>query len=672
MSDGPEEAGLKSTAPAEATTAPMGKPGAAETVASPAEEATTPDGKAAARRIVQYTRAAARYGRLRARVERNIAVLAGVRLGAFLVGAAGAFIAWQDRAPAWWAVAGLGLVAFTVAVVLHRRPFARAPRLEMLTRLCEEGAARLRGDWAALPDDGAAHLDPERPELGELQVFGRGSLYQLVNRAALPGGRARLAALLRDAVDAAALPDRQAAARELVPLAGLRRRVEAEGRLVARIDDAAMAQFLSWAEAPAETARLRPWVIAGAVLVPITLTQLVLTIAFKQPTFWQLTLGAQFAIYFATTRRLSAGYLPLLAERHRPFVALRRMFEAVERRRFVAPPLAAMRARFDAAGERPSKAMSRLEGVVESLAVRHGALLYGLVSTLLLWELWWCYRLEGWRAAHGRRVREDLAALADFEALASMAALAHDHPRFCWPEVRLGTEPAGEAPVVAARQLAYPLFRPEKRVANDFTLDRGGQLVLITGSNMSGKSSFLRALGANAILAQAGAPVCAAALSLQACRLSTSIQVTDAPEQGLSRFYAEVRRIRRILEQLDAAEADATLLPRLYLVDEMLSGTNSRERNQASRAIVGHLLSAGRSFGLVTTHDLELVRITDDRSRVPLYHFSDRFDGKALHFDYTLRAGHATTTNALHVLRIAGIAVPDGPGETPLVADANS
>jgi DNA mismatch repair ATPase MutS len=328
----------------------------------------------------------------------------------------------------------------------------------------------------------------------------------------------------------------------------------------------------------------------------------------------------------------------------------------VERRRFVAAPLAAMGERFKAAGDRPSRGMVRLERVVESLAIRHGALMYAVVSSLLLWELWWCFRLEGWRAAFGKRVRGDLAALADFEALASMAALAHDHPHFSWPEVYAV---AGERPVIEGRGLAYPLFRPERRVANDFSLARGGQLVLITGSNMSGKSSFLRALGANAILAQAGAPVCAAALRLQACRLATSIQVTDAPDQGLSRFYAEVQRIRRILDALDAAEADPSRPPCLYLVDEMLSGTNSRERNQASRAIVAHLLGAGRSFGLVTTHDLELVEVSADRERVPLYHFSDRFDGAALHFDYTLRPGRATTTNALHVLRLAGIAVPE-------------
>ncbi|MCA9546384.1 MAG: DNA mismatch repair protein MutS, partial [Myxococcales bacterium] len=175
----------------------------------------------------------------------------------------------------------------------------------------------------------------------------------------------------------------------------------------------------------------------------------------------------------------------------------------------------------------------------------------------------------------------------------------------------------------------------------------------------SGKSSFLRALGANTVLAHAGAPVCADAWTQRACRLSTSIQVTDDPGQGLSRFYAEVRRIRGVLEAVEAAEGDRAARPRLFMVDEMLSGTNSRERHLASRHIVDRLLAAQRSFGLVTTHDLDLVRVADDDgAAIELYHFSDRFDGEALHFDYTLKPGRATTTNALHVLRMEGIEVP--------------
>jgi hypothetical protein len=605
-----------------------------------------------ARRADYYARAARRYGRLQVRVERLIARVAAIRFAAFVVAVLSGFVAWQDRAPAWLPVTALALIAFIAAVWIHRRPFALAPRLRALTELCREGEARLRGQWAALPDDGARYLDEARPELGELQVFGPGSLYQLLNRCALPGGRDRLAALLTDGLEPGEIPPRQAAAQTLAPLAGLRRRVEAEGRLAA-VDQAALSQFLAWAEADDHQKWLRPFVWISALLVPATIIQGVLTLAFEIPTLYQLTFLAQLLVFGLTTRRISAGYLPLLADRHRPFLALRRMFERLERRHFDDAALATMQRTFGGT-DRPSKRMGRLEGIVESLAVRHSALLYAVVSLVLMWEVFQGARLEAWRAAAGQRVRAELDALADFEALSSIAGFAADHPTYTWPEVT----PASDGPALTTRAIGYPLFDVTTRKHNDFTHDRSGQLVLITGSNMSGKSSFLRTLGANVILAQAGATVCADALRVHACHLSTSIQITDAPAQGLSRFYAEVKRIRRILTEVETAESSDDLRPRLYLIDEMLSGTNSRERHLASRTIVHRLIGAARSFGLVTTHDLELVAAADvDPAVMPLYHFSDHFDGEKLHFEYALQTGIATTTNALHVLRMEGIVV---------------
>ncbi len=609
---------------------------------------------AAARAQAGYERAARRYGRLHARVERFSSRLAGVRLAAFLVAAGAGFAAWHDREWLYAGVAAAALVTYVVAAWLHRAPFAYGPRLAAMAEICREGAARITGDWDALPDDGADALDPARPELKELLVFGRGSLYQLVNRCALPAGRARVAELLRDGVAPEALPGRQAAAQELAALPGLRRRIEAEGRLAA-VDAQALASFLTWAEAPATPGRLKPLVLLAALLVPATLVQLVLTLGWEIETLWQVTFLAQVGLYAWTTRRISADYLPLLADRHRPFLALRRMFERLERRTFHADALAPAQARFGGAAQKPSVRMGRLEGIVESLAVRHSALLYAVVSLGLCWELVQGWRLERWRAEAGRLVRADLETLADVEALSALGGFAADHPTYRWPTVHTD----GALPAIEAEAAGYPLFPAARRVANTFTLERGGQLVLITGSNMSGKSSFLRALGANVLLAQAGAPVCAEGWRHRACRLSTSIQITDDPGGGLSRFYAEVKRIRSVLAAVEGAEQDPSAWPRLFMVDEMLSGTNSRERHLASRFIVARLLAATRSFGLVTTHDLDLVRVADgEAERVPLYHFSDRFDGERLHFDYTLKPGRATTTNALHVLRMEGIDVP--------------
>jgi hypothetical protein len=605
------------------------------------------------RRQAAHARAARRYGRLRARTERASASIAVVRFISFVVGALGLGAAAYDGEWIWAVMGAVGWLVFIGAVWLHRTPFFMAPRLRMLETIHAESAARLEGMWDLLPDDGARYLKGD-PLRGELQLFGTGSIYQLVNRATLPAGQDRVAALIADPIlTPEELPARQEAARELAPLVRLRHRLEAEGRLV-HVDDETLERFLIWAEGNADRAWMKPWLGVSTALILAGWGQMIATFAFGLTTLWWQTFALNGLIFAITTKRLQANYLHLLGEQHRPFVALRRMFALIEAHPFKANLLADLQAQLGTAGKRPSERMAKLEAVVEALAVRQSELLYGVVNLALSWELWQSWRLEGWRSRNGDRLRADLAALADLEALASMGAAAHDHPDWAFATVHVDDE---RSPIVGT-QLGHPLFDPATRVRNDFTLSATGQLVLITGSNMSGKSSFLRTVGINAVLAQAGAPICGTALDLRACRVATSIQVTDDPGQGFSRFYAEVRRIAQILRAVAAAEADASQPPQLYLVDEILSGTNSRERHLASRTIVGQLVDAQRCFGLVTTHDLDLARLSQTRpEEVPMYHFSDHFDGDALHFDYRLKPGMATTTNALHVLRLEGIEV---------------
>lgn len=614
------------------------------------------------RRAARYRRLAARHARLHARVDRFISTVAVVRFIAFALALLFVAAALYERAwlPVYGPGAALALLVFAIAVRLHHRPYALAPRLQMAARLAREAAARLEGDYGALPDDGARFLDPAEPALGELQVFGRTSLFTLINRAGLPDGRRRLARLLAEGVDAPSIPGRQAAAAELARLTVLRRRLAVEARLV-DFDEDAMKQVLDWAEQGEDIRpRLRPFVVIAALLVPATLVQFVLTLGFDIPTIWEITLGAQLVLWLMTTRSLSERYVQLLGEaHHQPFAAIRHMFALVEARRFEADVLVARRDAL-AHGETgraalPSQRLERFEGIVGALEVRHSGLLYVLVSVALCWELFHGWRLEHWRLRHGQRLRRDLVELADIEALAAIGGFAADHPDYAWPTVR---PVDADGPPIDGEAIGHPLFDAARRVHNDFTLPERGRMLLVTGSNMSGKSSFLRTLGINTRLALAGAPACARRLSIVRCAPSTSIQITDAPEQGLSRFYAEVKRIRRVLDEVDAAETPG-VVPRLYLVDEMLSGTNSRERHLACRAIVRRLVEARRSYGLVTTHDLALVGVAGDLpSQVICAHFSDRFDGETLHFDYTLKSGVATTTNALHVLAMEGIDVP--------------
>jgi DNA mismatch repair ATPase MutS len=275
---------------------------------------------------------------------------------------------------------------------------------------------------------------------------------------------------------------------------------------------------------------------------------------------------------------------------------------------------------------------------------------HAVVHWLTLWDIHAFFALDAWRAAHGRDVRPWFEGLAELEALSCLGGLAHDRPAFTWPQLET------QGPRVEATALGHPLL--DAPVPNDVALPGPRCALLITGSNMSGKTTLMRALGANVVLALAGAPVCARALRLSPMQVLTSMRVKDSLERGVSYFYAEVQRLKMVLDAADTAKGQA-----LFLLDEILLGTNTRERQIASREVLRLLLASG-ACGAVTTHDLSLAVLADEPgSHVVNVHFRDHLEDGKMVFDYRLRQGVVDTTNALRVLRLAGVPVhdPDAP-----------
>jgi DNA mismatch repair ATPase MutS len=254
--------------------------------------------------------------------------------------------------------------------------------------------------------------------------------------------------------------------------------------------------------------------------------------------------------------------------------------------------------------------------------------------------------MERWRAHSGRHVRGWIEALGSIDALAVLARARSDEPDWAVPAIDAADG------VMSATSLGHPLIAPARRVANDVKVGPRGTLLLITGSNMSGKSTLLRAIGLNAVLAQAGAPVCASAFSMPPSDLQTSIRVQDSLELGLSYFMAALARLKQIV---DAAEREPGSRVLFYLLDEVLQGTNSVERDIAVRAVIRHLLDAG-AIGVMTTHDLALAGEEPLKSAAELAHFTEQVhpDG-TMTFDYRLRPGLATSTNALRLMQLIGI-----------------
>jgi len=291
-----------------------------------------------------------------------------------------------------------------------------------------------------------------------------------------------------------------------------------------------------------------------------------------------------------------------------------------------------------------------------ALVEGRGSLTHAILNVLVLWDFHAIAWLDHWRARYGRHVRDCLAALGDVEALAALGMLAHDNPSWTAPAFDAGGDR------LTATALGHPLLPLATRVANDVTIGPAGTLLLVTGSNMSGKSTLLRAIGLNVVLAQAGAPVCADRLTMPLVELRTSIRLADSLERGVSLFMAELERLKEIV---DAARAPNRSRPLLYLLDEILHGTNTAERLIAARAVLSHLVRAG-AIGAVTTHDLTLAADGALASATRPVHFTEQVTSgngdaaSAMTFDYKLRPGLATSTNALKLLALVGLGEEGG------------
>ena len=623
-------------------------------------------------------RRAARYRFLVSGLDAKIGKIAAIRFIAFVVTAASIFSAWYDQDLATYGILILcGALCFGFTVWLHRKLFRLLPRAEAQAELAEATAARLRHEWDKLSEGGERYAQGH-PSERELQLFGDVSLFKLVNRTHLRGSQVIIAQRLSlssssTRVDLSELKERQEAAQELSALRGLRRRFlgatkQSLPKGNARSQAIGLHAFSQWSKSDhmgaKELRRFKTLAWLGLILTASTIIQALITVTTDLETAWQLSLGAQLLLYVVTTGTITPQYLALISEAHKPLQSLEGCFTLIESKSFDSLWLSRWSAQLNERGK-PSHRIREIARYAEALAVRHSALLYGVLAIGLLWELWYGVQVAAWRAKYGAEVSEDLKALYEFEALCSVADLSDDHPDFTWPELfSLAKPDQSDRPYLEITAAAHPLFSPQGRVANDFTITEPQSLYLITGSNMSGKSSFMRAIASNLTLALLGAPVCASRLSSPALTLATSIQVTDDPSRGWSRFYAEVRRIREVVE---SAECASESRPVLFLIDEMLSGTNSRERRLASRSIATRLLNAERAAGVITTHDLDLATLTERfPKQMSLAHFSDHFDGERLHFDYTLHPGVAQTTNALHVLAMEGIEVSDSGSEDDL------
>jgi hypothetical protein len=614
-------------------------------------------------RRASRTQPAALFERLIQRLEtlRRRAVAASTRytrwrLAIFATGALAVTVsAFADRTRGGWVPLVIFGTAFVLVARSHGRLKAKIRRLDAWITLKRAHLARVRLDWASIPL--VDHPAPDgHPYAVDLDITGTHSLLRWLDTTVSTTGRTELRRWLLSP-DPEGFEERRALIREIAPLSLFRDRIALEAALSSssRLDGERVATAMGHGRPP----RMGFPLALSLVLAASTASLLTASLAYGLPGYWVLPLIAYGALFYLASPQVASAFAQAV-ELEADLAPYSRVFGVLERRSYRGRPmLQRFLEPFTSPVDRPSTATRRLAGLVGALNLRANPLAHLLVNLVVPWDLFFADRYRALHAEIANRLPLWVECLGRVEAAAALGHYAATHPDFAYPALQL---PSREAPEVAleAASVGHPLLPRETRVVNDFALKGLGAVSIITGSNMSGKSTFLRTLGVNLCLAEAGAPVCASHWASPWMRLFCCIRIDDSLDAGISYFYAEVKRLKRLLDATDERKAP----PVFFLIDEIFRGTNNRERLIGSRHYV-RALGQANAIGLVSTHDLELVKLEGEGGRIATHHFRETVDERGLAFDYRLRPGPCPTTNALKIMAREGLPVPTTAAPPP-------
>jgi len=605
------------------------------------------------------------------RIDQRWNRVANARLLLFLVGAAVLGLGiWLEQVVLVAAVIPC-VAAFLAAIAYHTRLGETRRTVAELRTINDEGLSRLRRDWNALPLRTVQPEETVDAVASDLDLLGHASLQHLLGTPATAVGQAALRRWLLQPAEPEVVRERQAAVIELRHMLDFRDELALRGRLMGDVQPQ-YERFIRWAESEAWLAP-RPGLLWAVRLLTLAIgaavaAQVAGLVAYP---LWLAGLLGSYGLILTVGKRVDLE-IEQVAERQVVFRTYAALFALIRSQQFSAPLLQRLQTALSAEHLPADRQMTRL-GRIMILADLRLWLLYFPLKLFTLWNFHVLWLLERWKREAGSDVQVWLDVLGDLEALAALATLAHDHPHWSFPELVEGKRPA-----LLASNLGHPLLPPEKCVGNDVAVGPPGTFLLVTGSNMSGKSTLLRAIGLNAALAQAGGPVCASAMCLPPLVLATSMRVQDSLELGVSYFMAELRRLKHVVDTAaQVHEGGSRTL--LFLLDEILHGTNTHERQIAVRRIVRHLMREG-AIGAISTHDLSLTKTPEVAAAGRPVYFTEQFlqgaEGPEMHFDYVLRAGVAPSTNALRLMELVGLTLDEAeevaPERDPPVLDAAS
>jgi hypothetical protein len=540
----------------------------------------------------------------------------------------------------WWLAVPAAI--FSVLVVIHARVVERLERAQRAVGFYQRGLARLENQWMGTGETGERFRNPSHVYEEDLDIFGKGSLFELLCTARTRAGEDTLARWLLAPASREEAAGRQQAIAELRPRLDLREDLAVLGDAVrSGIDPEAAAL---WGQAapvifPPGAPQIAA-ILAAAVVITFTLYMASLLTRTPVLAAVLITLGYGFFLGSRTLKVAEAVNSPA-----RDLSVLATLLHRLETDHFEASLLRRLQEELAARGLVASYQITKLQRLVARLDWQRN-LIFTPFAMALLWSAQIAMAIERWRRLSGRHISEWISTVGEFEALVALAGYSYEHPHDSFPEL---LDVAGGR--LEAHALGHPLMTQTQCVPNDVRLGGDLRLLIVSGSNMSGKSTLLRAVGLNVVLAWAGAPVRAQSFAVSPLTVGASIRVLDSLQDGRSRFYSEITRLREIVK---LATGDRTVL---FLLDELLSGTNSHDRKIGAEAIVRSLVDRG-AMGMITTHDLALAHIADDLpGRAANVHFADTLENGRLHFDYQLMPGIVERSNALDLMRSVGLEV---------------
>ena len=575
-----------------------------------------------------------------ARLKQRAGRLSNARLVVFLLAVVMAWFVWETRdiSVIWMA---LPLVSFLVLMILHAGVIRSLDRAMRAVVFYQKGLGRLEGRWAGVGDDGLRFLEESHPYARDLDLFGEGSVFELLCTTRTPWGARTLAGWLLSPASKEIVVARQAAVRELgAKLDLIEELAIVDEEISPEVDPQSLVQWAS--SPPTLTSRVvRAVAFALAVVSVIVVLGWLGSYIHRSVVLTVLVIEVTFALW------LRSRVEEVIASADKPdreLGMLSRILNCLEKESFSSTRLIELQQLLSVGGLSASRQIHRLRRLIELMDLRLNKM-FAPVAMLLLWGTQFAFALESWRSRSGPSVERWVEALGEIEALIALATFSYEHPDDPFPEL------ADEGPLFEAEGIGHPLIPEGQLTRNDLRLGEPLHLLVVSGSNMSGKSTLLRTIGINSVLALAGSPVRARRLRLSILAVGASIRIVDSLQEGVSRFYAEIKRLRQIMDLTEDS------LPLVFLLDEIFHGTNSHDRRIGAEAVVRELVARG-AVGLITTHDLALSKVADSMAPAAQnVHFEDHLENGKMVFDYRLRPGVVQKSNALDLMRSVGLEV---------------